>query len=156
GVAGVVAGGPRQVHRLRGDSGVDSPGPIGRRIDAQVRRAAGAGRVLCTGADPAAARPRGAVKYVEGGLPRQIGLVGVPLRVVPELGDVLSFDVGHDEDGPGDVGVAGDAGGRQVAEGVVVVVAGDGELVQVVAATDTGRGLADLLDRRKQQADQDG
>src|SRR5262249_35851707 len=48
------------------------------------------------------------------------------------------------------------AAGRQDELAGVVVVGGDAELVQVVLALRVGRGLADLLDCRQQQADQDG
>jgi hypothetical protein len=38
----------------------------------------------------------------------------------------------------------------------VVIVYGQGQLVEVVGALDAGRCLADLLDRGDQQADEDG
>jgi hypothetical protein len=44
----------------------------------------------------------------------------------------------------------------QLAVGVVVVVGGQAELLEVVGALDAGGGLADLLDGGQQQADQDG
>src|SRR5205823_2535287 len=45
---------------------------------------------------------------------------------------------------------------RQRAVGVVVVVAGEGELLEVVGALHACGGLADLLDGGQEQADQDG
>src|SRR5262249_29993873 len=43
----------------------------------------------------------------------------------------------------------------EVAVGRLVVVAGEGQLLELVRAGHAGGGLADLLDRRQQQADQD-
>ena len=44
---------------------------------------------------------------------------------------------------------------REFAEGVVVIVQPEAELLEVVGALGPGGGLADLLHRRQQQADQD-
>src|SRR5262249_52754969 len=44
----------------------------------------------------------------------------------------------------------------QTLVGVVVVVGGDAELLELVGALDASGGLADLLDRREEEADEDG
>src|SRR5262249_45829677 len=95
-----------------------------------------------------------------------VGRVGV---AGPE--DVVLFDVGEqpgeegvgvgplERDGRGRdelvVGAVG-AGGGQKAGGVVDVVGGDGDLLEVVLAPHAGGGLADLLDGGQEQADEDG
>src|SRR5581483_9229314 len=43
---------------------------------------------------------------------------------------------------------------REFSDGVVVGVEGQGDLLQVVHRLQAGGGLADLLDRRQQQADE--
>src|SRR5207249_960327 len=48
------------------------------------------------------------------------------------------------------------ADGGQLPVGVVTVVGGQAELLEVVGALDAGGGLAHLLHRRQQQADQHG
>src|SRR5262249_39351234 len=45
--------------------------------------------------------------------------------------------------------------GRELAERVVVVVEGETDLPHVVGALDAASGVADLLDRWKQQSDED-
>src|SRR5262249_35619362 len=89
--------------------------------------------------------------------------------VLNGLVQVILFNVGQDQDDPVGAEVlacgswVGDGvdtghlhldGGRQRAVHVVIVVAGQGELLFVVAALDACGRLADLLDRRQQKADQ--
>src|SRR5690348_16887347 len=46
--------------------------------------------------------------------------------------------------------------GREYAVGVVVIVDGQSELFEIVAALHAGGGLADLLHRGQQETDEDG
>jgi hypothetical protein len=83
-------------------------------------------------------------------------LVGVRPRGLADL-PVQAFllDERQDEDGPGElVVVVGRLGHRPV--GVVVVMDGQGDLLDLVLALGAGGGLADLLDGGQQQPDQDG
>src|SRR5262249_49807778 len=76
------------------------------------------------------------------------------------LVQVILLDVGQDVDEPAvppaGTGDAVAAPEGKFAEGVVVAVTGDGELVEVVAALDAGGGVANLLDGGDEQADEDG
>src|SRR5262249_44631962 len=105
------------------------------------------------------------------------GRVRVPDIDVAQLGEVVLLDVREDAGDPappgGGVGPAAPgalalrpavvrveqvdraAVAGQRVEHVVVAVAGDGQLLDVVAALHTGGGLADLLDGRQEQPDQD-
>ena len=69
------------------------------------------------------------------------------------------FEIGQQVGEAGVVGVLHvefrDHAGRQTAVGVVETVQCQADLMEVVAAGDAGRGGADLLDGRQQQADQD-
>src|SRR5262249_32890401 len=61
----------------------------------------------------------------------------------------------QDQDRPGGKGLAADPGGGEGAVAVVVVVDGQADLLEVVGALQACGGLADLLHRGEQQADED-
>src|SRR5262249_9694784 len=90
--------------------------------------------------------------------------VGVRLRVGvngqnrTQLVDVVLFDVGQNEVEDASRPLAGvvDVGGRERTEGAVIVVQGNQDLFDVVAARHAGRGFADLLHGGDAQADEDG
>src|SRR5262249_19810997 len=73
------------------------------------------------------------------------------------------FEEGQQHDGPARVVLEGPRRVLQLhvargeaAKGVVVAVAGDANLLEIVEALDAGRRLADFLHRRQEQADEDG
>src|SRR5439155_24041660 len=84
-------------------------------------------------------------------------------RPLEDAVDVVLLDVGQDVEEQRLVPPTGGGAGAQVSErrqlalvGIVVVVHRQGNLLEIVLALGTGRGLADLLHGRQQQADQDG
>jgi hypothetical protein len=71
------------------------------------------------------------------------------------------FEIGEDGDGPAGVGHTVGMTGRamawgQGAEGVVVLMEGEGELFEVVGALDASGGFADFLNGGQEQSNEDG
>src|SRR5262249_34264565 len=94
-----------------------------------------------------------------------VDVPGVAAGELPQVEDGALFDVGEQEHHPGTAPATTSAkrrcirgaAGREVAvAGGGVVVQGDADLMQVVLAGTACGSLADLLDGRHQQADQDG
>ena len=85
---------------------------------------------------------------------------GVPVAgVIVVSHQIILLDVRQDERGPAAAhrgGRAGAAAAGEVAEGAVVVVEGEADLLEVVGALQARGRIADLLDGGQQQADQDG
>src|SRR5262249_26137401 len=119
--------------------------------------------------------PRTAPRGAEENLVRRAdgcNLAGGNRGAATAVEDVASFDIGQDLESPArelrwpdsrlpGSGVGGGvypatAAVGEIAQRVVMVVEGNAELLQVVGATDAARGLADLLNGRHQQPDQDG
>src|SRR5262249_10529180 len=71
--------------------------------------------------------------------------------------EVILLDVGKQEDAPaGRLGLVGDIRRGKSLVGILVIVIGEADLFQVVGALHASGGLADLLDRGQEQADQNG
>src|SRR5262249_37632325 len=134
--------------------------------------AVGAGRAV-----PGGARDHlgGAARGAEEGRVRAgdgDDLRGVDAGGAAALPDVVPFEEGQDLEAPAAPLVPAHgrladgqvprrhapvaAAAREDAERVVVVVEGEAQLLEVVAALDAGGGVADLLHRGYQEADQDG
>src|SRR5262249_38771335 len=79
------------------------------------------------------------------------GIVGLG-EIVLLIEDIL-FEIGKNVDGPR--GVFGDGARREAAERFMVVVQGQADLLEVIAAAHAVGGLPDLLHGRQQQGDQD-
>src|SRR5262249_1421271 len=81
---------------------------------------------------------------------------------VPDAVPIVLFEVRQQRDEAAEathfqvVGAFDCEAGREVAAGVVMVVQGDAELLQIVDAYGAGGGFADLLHGRHKQADQHG
>src|SRR5262249_14568157 len=79
----------------------------------------------------------------------------VPLAQIPLLEKIVLLQVREYDDRPGDAPIHVEPSRRDRPVSVMVIVDRHANLLEVVSTSATGGGLADFLDRRQQERDED-